>query len=99
MTLATSPKLEQIAKFLATRLRGNPVVQEAWVHVESGVFHVTVIVDTDSREEERAVRSTHLSLLDAFPELLIDMWVTTRPQSSSEDRRGLVHPRAQRIEL
>jgi hypothetical protein len=99
MALVTSSKLEQLAQFVAGYLRGNRVVHEAWVGRNEESFTVLIIVDTENPELEQEVRGLHLPLLDEFPGLPIDLYVTNIQRISDVGRRELVRAAGHRIEI
>lgn len=99
MALVASSKLDQLEQFIAEYLRGNSVVREAWVGRNEDVIQVLIIADTEDLELEHEIRALYLPMLDEFPELTIDLYVTNMQRISEEGRRELVRSAGRRIKI
>lgn len=76
MALTARPKVQQLAQFLSSSLRDNAIVRNAWVDVSEGTYFVSIVVETDDMAAEQEMRKVYRHLLERFPELLIDVYVT-----------------------
>jgi hypothetical protein len=99
MAVEARPKLEQLARFVASQLHEDEIVREAWVSFDGDEFSVQVLVDTEDLDAEQQIRSIYRPLLDAFPTLLIDLHVTNLQRMSEDAWKSTVDPSACRIEL
>lgn len=76
MALTARPKVQQLAQFLSSSLSDNAIVRNAWVDVSEGTYFVSIVVETDDMAAEQEMRKVYRHLLERFPELLIDVYVT-----------------------
>jgi hypothetical protein len=99
MALTTSSRREQLVQFIHNRLRRFSAVKNAWIEYVDQVFHVNVIVDTDDLAAEQQVRELYGPLLDAFPDLDIDLYVANERRLGKNAWESMIPPKARRIDV
>jgi hypothetical protein len=99
MALTTRSRIEQLVQFVHKRLRQFSAVKHAWIEHVDQVFHVNVIVDTEDLVAEQQVRELYGPLIDAFPDLDIDLYVANKRRLGTDAGESIIPAEARRIDV